>query len=99
MTEPELVQQALANLPRPAPPSRLRRKVMAQVHFEVTEQQTWTWSRMEIDGWITERWEGARLPKEVVPAPIAHTGVCIIRTHRHQDDTGGTTIYQFTQTY
>lgn len=94
MTEQELVQQALSKLPRPAPPPRLRRAVMAQVRREAAVQVQ-TWSRTESDGWTTERWEGTGQPGDTVPAP---TPARVAYTHWRQDDAGGTTIYQFTQT-
>lgn len=100
MTELKLVQAALANLPRPTPPPRLHRAVRAQVRAEAqaeaTASQVRTWSRTEADGWTTERWEGARLPEEKgLPPASAHT----TGTYWRQDETGRTTIYEFTQTY
>lgn len=94
MTEQELVQAALANLPRPAPPPRLRRAVMAQVRRE-SAAQVQIWSRTESDGWTTEQWEGMSQPEDTVPAPApAH----VTYTHWRQDVAGRTTIHQFTQT-
>ena len=99
MTEQELVQTALASLPRPAPPPRLRRAVMAQVRAEAqaesTASQARTWSRTEADGWTTERWEGTGWPVDAVPAPAP---TYVSHTHRRQDEPGKITIYQFTQT-
>lgn len=95
MTEHELVQTALASLPRPTPPSRLRRAVMAQVRRE-SAIQVQTWSRTEADGWTTERWEGMGLPGNTAPTP---TPAHVTYTRWRQDDASGTTIYQFTQTY
>lgn len=94
MTEQELVQQALAHLPRPTPPPRLRRAVMAQVRREAAVQVR-TWSRTESDGWTTERWEGTGWSGETAPVlASAH----VTYTHWRQDEPGKTTIYQFTQT-
>ncbi len=99
MTEQELVQAALANLPRPTPPPRLRRAVMAQVRAEAQNDaaasQMRTWSRTEEGGWATERWEGIDGPGNTVPAP---TPAHVAHTHWRQDEVGKTTIYQFTQT-
>ncbi len=94
MTEQELVQAALAALPRPAPPPRLRRAVMTQVRREAAIQVR-IWSRTESDGWTTERWEGADLTGDTAPAP---TPAYVAYTHWRQDDANATTIYQFTQT-
>ncbi len=99
MTEEELVQRALAALPRPTPPPRLRRAVMAQVaaeaRAEAAASQVQTWSRAEEDGWTTKQREGVRLSGKMVPAPAPTR---ITYTHRRQDEAGRTTIYQFTQT-
>ncbi len=99
MTEQELVQQALAHLPRPAPPPRLRRAVMAQVtaeaQAEAAASQARTWSRTESDGWTTERWEGAISLGDPVPA---FSPTHVTYTHWRQDEADRTTIYQFTQT-
>ena len=63
MTEQELVQRALAGLPRPTPPPRLHRAVMASVaaeaRAEAAASSIRSWSRTEEGGWTTERWEGA----------------------------------------
>jgi len=99
MTELELVQTTLANLPRPTPPPRLRRAIMAQAateaQAEAADSQVRTWSRTESDGWTTEWWEGAGWSEEKVPAPAsAH----VAYAHWRHDEAGRTTIYQFTQT-
>jgi len=99
MTEQELVQRALAGLPRPTPPPRLHRAVMASVaaeaRAEAAASSIRSWSRTEEGGWTTERWEGAGGSGETLPAPaFAH----VTYTHWRQDEPGRTTIYQFTQT-
>ena len=101
MTELELVQEALANLPRPTPPPHLRRAVMAQVRAEA-QTGCYCIAGVELephggtDGWTTERWDGARLPEEKGPPPAsAHT----TGTYWRQDAMGRTTIYEFMQTY
>lgn len=99
MTEQELVRLALDHLPRPIPPPRLRRAVMAQVRAEAQSEaaasQARTWNRTESNGWTTERWEGAISLGETVPIP---TPAHVIYTHWRQDEADRTTIYQFTQT-
>lgn len=99
MTEQELVQTTLANLPRPTPPPRLRRAVMAQVaaeaRAEAAASQVRSWSRTEEGGWTTERWEGVGWSGKEVPVPApAH----VAYTHWRRDEAGRTTIYQSTQT-
>lgn len=96
MTERELVQKALAGLPRPAPPPRLHRAVMTSVAAEAkAASPVRSWSRTEEGGWTTERWEGAGGSGAILPAPAsAH----ITYTRWRQDEPGRTTIYQFTQT-
>lgn len=98
MIEQELMQAALVSLPRPTPPPRLRRAIMAQVRAEAQAEsaasQVRTWSRTEEGGWTTERWEGAGWSGEKVPAPAsAH----VAYAHWRHDESGRTTGYRFTQ--
>jgi hypothetical protein len=95
MSELEEVQQALAHLPRPTPPPRLRRKIMAQVRREADAIQTQIYSRTEANGWITERWEGLNRAQEMI---FSHSTTSVFYTYRHQDASGRMTFYQHTNT-
>ena len=115
MTEQELVQTALANLPRPAPPPRLRRAVMAQVRQEAAVQvqtclvqtclvQTCLVQTCLVQTWsrtASDGWTTERWEGTGGTADTAPapTPAHVTRTHWRQEDAGRTTIYQLTQTY
>lgn len=62
MTEQELVQHTLANLPRPVPPLSLHRNVMAKVtteaRLDAAGPQTQIWRRTQENGRIVEWRQG-----------------------------------------
>jgi hypothetical protein len=99
MTERELVQTTLANLPRPTPPPRLRRAVMAQVtaeaRLEAAGPQVQTWHRSQGGGWVVEWRQGKAWPEPEAVRPAARSSV--FRCARRQD-AAGTTVSLFTQT-
>ena len=99
MTELELVQTALANLPRPAPPPRLRRAVMAQVRAEAqaeaTASQVQVWRRAEKDGATVEWRQGAAMP---APTPTQPIPTSVIHTTQRRQDAAGITVHAYTWT-
>ena len=105
MTEPDkaelkLVQEALAHLPRPAPPPRLHRAVMAQVRREAdaVHAQTQVWRRTEAEGWAVE-WQQCNTPPiPASPPDPANTPRATFTQWQHQDGTR-VTVYQTTQTH
>jgi len=97
MTEQELLQEALMGLPRPTPPARLRRAVMAQVRQESEALSLQVWRRTEGENWAVEWRQGGAfqasepLPDSTGPASATFT------QWRHQEG-NRVTIYEMTQT-
>ena len=98
MTEQELVQEALAGLPRPVPLPRLRRAVMAQVRRESEALSLQVWRRTEGENWAVEWRQGGAFPeRKPLPDSTGPTSATFTQW-RHQEG-NRVTVYQTIQTH
>jgi len=102
MTELELVQTTLANLPRPTPPPRLRRAIMAQVTAEARAEAAaslvQSWSRAEENGKTVEWRQYGPAPTPASPPDQASPMRATFTQWRHQEGTR-VTIHQTLRTH
>jgi len=98
MTEQELVQEALAGLPRPAPPPRLRRAVMARVRQESDALTAQVWRRTEGENGAVEWRQGGAFPKQERLPDSTKPASATFTQWRHQEG-NRVTIYEMTRTH
>ncbi len=98
--EQELVQEALAGLPRPTPPPRLRRAVMARVRREADalQAQAQVWRRTDAGGWAVEWRQYNPAPPPAPPPSPAVPPRATFTQWRYREGTR-VTVYQTTRTH
>ncbi len=98
MTEQELVQEALAGLPHPTPPPRLRRTIMAQVRQESDALTAQVWRRTEGENGAAEWRQGGTFPKQERLPDSTKLASATFTQWRHQEG-NRVTVYQTIRTY
>ena len=93
MTEQELVQEALAGLPRPTPSPLLHRAVMAKVRQEANASFSQVWRRATGENGAVEWRQGAALPEHEPKPDLIGPASATFTQWRHQEG-NRVTIYQ-----